>query len=56
MKTHLEKLEKCMPEIVFLQSDVEKDEKSADEFEIDTLPTFKFVYQNQGNLELEVCI
>ena len=47
MLPELAKLQKCMPEILFLQSDVEKDEKTADEFEIDTLPSFKFVYQNK---------
>ena len=47
MSKHLKKLENCMPEVVFLESDVDKDEKSADEFEIDALPTFKFVYKNK---------
>ena len=47
MKPELAKLQKCMPEILFLESDVDKDEKTADEFEIDTLPSFKFVYQNK---------
>ena len=47
MRKNLTNLEKCMPEVVFLQSDIDKDEKSAEEFEIDTLPTFKFVYKTQ---------
>ena len=47
MRKNLTNLEKCMPEVVFLQSNIEKDQKSAEEFEIDTLPTYKFVYKTK---------
>ena len=47
MRKNLAKMKKCMPDVVFLKSDIQKDKLSADEFEIDTLPTFKFVFKNR---------
>ena len=46
MKKNLTNLQKCLDDVIFLKSDIQKDIQSADEFEIDTLPAFKFVYNN----------
>ena len=47
MEKNITDLQKCMEDVIILHSDVVKDPKSADEYEIDTVPTFKFVFHNQ---------
>ena len=47
MEKNITDLQKCMDDVIILHSDVVKDPKSADEYEIDTVPTFKFVFHNQ---------
>ena len=47
MEKNITDLQKCMEDVIILHSDVVKDPKSADEYQIDTVPTFKFVFHNQ---------
>ena len=47
MEKNITDLQKCMEDVIILHSDVVKDPKSADEYEIDTVPTFKFVFHNE---------
>jgi thioredoxin 1 len=47
MEKNITDLQQCMEDVIILHSDVVKDPKSADEYQIDAVPTFKFVFHNE---------